>query len=450
MSATVPSTTVAVATNTGPAAALPTVNAAELPCSAPSSAERPPTYSFFLRNQANIDIDVYYRNGCDFTLGVPGVRNNARINVLMVYEQQVYVVRPAGDNTTNLAALVFSPELNLSQEKPWSISTDTIGKVITASKIAPTTSAAVTTATDGGNNSSPSSVPYIIAAVVGALGILAAIGVVAFIMYRRRQKNQSSASNYSYSYNKKGELSVGSPTAMEANPAGTLGSASLRNGTINYSSPNGAGTGTYGRDNKQQRTSLMWWQTPANDTASRNNSQQGTLTKYPEPPATPVDTFNAEPGSRLRVIHPHRKDLEDELTLHPGDAVVLIESYGDGWCLARCVRSRRQHEGASAVGEEGMIPTGCLDSVPDRSLGRGGNNTIGRSNNNGVGNNATSPSLSRYEDDSYWTSATSKPGQQEGQAKAPKSSKRVKSLQRPESMALFQAAGRDISQYYPK
>ncbi|KAJ3293092.1 hypothetical protein HDU76_007093, partial [Blyttiomyces sp. JEL0837] len=36
------------------------------------------------------------------------------------------------------------------------------------------------------------------------------------------------------------------------------------------------------------------------------------------------------PGSRLRIIHPHIAGLEDEVTLYPGDAVILKETYGDG------------------------------------------------------------------------------------------------------------------------
>ncbi|KAJ3111201.1 hypothetical protein HDU96_005901 [Phlyctochytrium bullatum] len=71
------------------------------------------------------------------------------------------------------------------------------------------------------------------------------------------------------------------------------------------------------------------------------------------------------PGSRLRVIHAHRAELEDELTMYPGDAITLLESYGDGWCLGKVVRSRtldtNPNSDASRVGEEGMLPIACLD-----------------------------------------------------------------------------------------
>ncbi|KAJ3188126.1 hypothetical protein HK101_009164 [Irineochytrium annulatum] len=107
------------------------------------------------------------------------------------------------------------------------------------------------------------------------------------------------------------------------------------------------------------------------------------------------------PGSKLRVIHSHRAELEDELTMFHGDTVILMESYGDGWCLAKVVRSKREHEGGSRVGEDGMLPVACLDIM-----------------------NSARASVA-----------------------IPKKGKRVKSLLRPESVMIFEAAGRDIERY---
>ncbi|KAI8846574.1 hypothetical protein BC829DRAFT_264368 [Chytridium lagenaria] len=117
------------------------------------------------------------------------------------------------------------------------------------------------------------------------------------------------------------------------------------------------------------------------------------------------------PGSRLRVIHAHKAELEDELTLYPGDAIVLLESYGDGWCLARCVRSRTHDPenahiptDASNVGEDGMVPIACLDIMQTARM-----------------------SVAVPEDGLR--------------------AKRGRSLMRPESVAIFAAAGRDLSKY---
>ncbi|KAJ3095995.1 hypothetical protein HDU97_006323 [Phlyctochytrium planicorne] len=425
----------------------------DIPCSPSIPADNLTPYVFFVKNAASFPVDIYYRELCEYKLGLAGFNTSAKFFVKNVALGQVYLVRPAGDTKTVLAALVYSPELNLTQEKPWTIGSDTIGKIIMAPK------------PDGGSGGT-NTTPFIIGGVVGFVVICAAVGGILFIMYRRKH---SFGSSPTYSYNKKGELNVGGQSSSSM-PDAQLGSASLKqNGTLNYPNHTNASfnrNGTMGSNaGTKNRNSLMWWQNDQNQMQNQlQNQKNGTIGRstnnnspyaapasatlpMPPQPTSPVtngNDFNPEPGTRLRVIHPHRRDLEDELCLYPGDAVVMLESYGDGWCLARVVRSRRQHQGngISAVGDEGMIPVGCLDSVADRSLGRGGKGTIGRDN----GNNATSPSLSRYEDDTYWTGGKDSIPREYGNA--PKSGKRVKSLQRPESMALFQAAGRDISQYY--
>ncbi|KAJ1550057.1 hypothetical protein HK405_001515, partial [Cladochytrium tenue] len=130
-------------------------------------------------------------------------------------------------------------------------------------------------------------------------------------------------------------------------------------------------------------------------------AQQTSLDELPAPNAM-------GPGSRLRVIHACRAALEDELTLFPGDVVVLNEAYGDGWCLAKVVKSTKQgaEPGASSVGDEGMVPVGCLDVMETArmSMMPGGGDAAGGGR-----------------------------------------TKRVQSMLRPESMALFAAAGRDVS-----
>ncbi|KAJ3111359.1 hypothetical protein HDU96_005769 [Phlyctochytrium bullatum] len=395
-----------------------TIAEADIPCFnstayADSGYDTNRLYSFYVRNAIGFDVDVYFRGGaaslaseaCIYRGGPPNstIRDQAVVNVLQVTVGQIYVVRPTGDNATNLAALVYTPDLSLNADRPWTINSDTLGKVIQRQLSATTTT--TTSPTNGSNpsdsGSGASSVPYIVAAVVGALGIFAAIAVIAIIFYRRKKKADKAAADAA---KKPEDGSI---------PMYATGSATLRS---NAGDAPGSVSGTYGRNQKNgQRYSILWWQ--QNQPAIQEEAENG-----------------PEPGTRLRVIYPHRRDLEDELMLYPGDAVVMIESYGDGWCLVRVVRSRRQHDGASAVGEEGMMPLGCLDTVPDRSLGRG---TGGRQGG----------AAAKYEDDSYWkkgdealSPTSSKP--------APKNSKRVKSLQRPESIALFQAAGRDISQYY--
>ncbi|KAJ3102244.1 hypothetical protein HDU97_000680 [Phlyctochytrium planicorne] len=138
----------------------------------------------------------------------------------------------------------------------------------------------------------------------------------------------------------------------------------------------------------------------------------------PAPPQQDPSTIPAPnamgPGSRLRVIHAHRAELEDELTMYSGDTVVLLESYGDGWCLARVVRSKTHDPenahiptDASRVGDDGMIPVACLDIMQTARLS--------------TAPGALDKKLDRIS--------------------------RGRSLYRPESMALFQAAGRDISAY---
>ncbi|KAI8841372.1 hypothetical protein BC829DRAFT_402462 [Chytridium lagenaria] len=350
------------ATTTGRPENLPSILDTEIPCSPAAFPERP--YNFSIRNSATFDVDVMYRDGCEFKTSpnTGPLRPNSRLNVFFVGPNQVYIVRPAGDNRTILGALVYSAD----------IANDTFGKVISSSK--PLTTSAPASTESG-------------SAVLGAFAFLLLLPSLRFIIHRRRKKAAEAGASTApgYGYNKKGELSIGSPTSP--NDAAPLGSASLRNNnTLNYTSP---------------------------------NSTSGTLPKSnPTSPTTLADPV-IEPGTRLRVIHPHRRDLEDELLLHPGDAVVMIESYGE--------------DGASPVGEEGMIPVGCLDTVPDRSLGRpGANGTVGRQTNG-------THHLCRGSQAGTLPKNT---------GSAPKNSKRVKSLQRPESVALFQAAGRDISQYY--
>ncbi|KAJ3207743.1 hypothetical protein HDU67_007268 [Dinochytrium kinnereticum] len=147
-------------------------------------------------------------------------------------------------------------------------------------------------------------------------------------------------------------------------------------------------------------------------TLHHQRQQESNLSFLQEDPSAIPAPSAIGPGARLRVIHAHRAELEDELTVYPADAIILVESYGDGWCLAKCVRSRtRDAENshvptdASNVGDCGMIPIACLDIMQKARL-----------------------SVAVPEE-------------------MPERVRRGRSLLRPESVAIFAAAGRDLSKY---
>lgn len=128
-----------------------------------------------------------------------------------------------------------------------------------------------------------------------------------------------------------------------------------------------------------------------------------------------LDAMAVSAGARLRVIHAAKAGLEDELTLMPGDAVVLREAYGDGWCLAEVVKSKSGY-GVSSIGTVGMIPVACLD-VMQNDMG----SAVGSSMTGGL------------EEDMMYDQGGRR--------------KRVQSMLRPESIAMFSASGRDVNQY---
>ncbi|KAJ3195237.1 hypothetical protein HK101_000766 [Irineochytrium annulatum] len=402
-----------------------------VPCSPPKAQDNN-LYTFTIQNSLPYNISAWVQIGCQGKFGsslaaVTLPDGKSSVGVVNATSGQVYFIK---SNDTNLApnqildVLVFAPAFN---GLTWNITTASLGSTLDGNNT-------------GSGGSSPSAVPYIVAAVIGGLGILAAIAVIGYFVYRKKRNGSSISSMFS-KFNKKDGMSIGTPNNAEmsstldpVNRTGTLppygsmkrdnessyGSSARLTNTIGRNNESSTGTlnknGTYNRsqlapaaqDNK--RTSLLWWTTPSAGAAAAASTVSSSAAGATSP-TTPTSPRSKEdimvPGARLRVIHQHRASLEDELTLSPGDQVVLLESYGDGWCLARVVRSRRAHEGGSKVGEDGMVPVGCLDSA-DRTLTRG------------QGSGTTTEERS----------------------------KRVKSLQRPESVALFMAAGRKPEDYY--
>ncbi|KAJ3411072.1 hypothetical protein HDV05_002771 [Chytridiales sp. JEL 0842] len=149
--------------------------------------------------------------------------------------------------------------------------------------------------------------------------------------------------------------------------------------------------------------------------APTSNTSQNTLVAAPAP-------TQMGPGSRLKIIHPHQASLEDELTVGRNDKVILQETYGDGWCWVKLASSKQTGPGYSKVGDEGMIPVSCMDIMETArmSVAPGG--------------------FGKEEEAPAWYTEMEQGMRKDG--------KRVKSLLRPESVALFTAAGRDFGKYY--